>query len=170
MEHYQPTDPVRVPPNHPEAERSVLGSMLRTNSAAMLAMELLAEEDFYDPANREIFAAMTTLAASGRAIDIVTLDDELTRRGKLDAVGGSTYLIELSAGVPSAANVQAYISIVDEKSTLRKLIAASESILAECYAGNEETKDILENAEKSIYDITLHLWVRSIPTMQSLPR
>ena len=98
---------VRTPPNHPEAERSVLGALLRSNSAAMLAMELLVAEDFYDPANREIFAAMVTLAASGRAIDIVTLDDELTRRGKLDAVGGSTYLVELSAGVPSAANVQA---------------------------------------------------------------
>ena len=155
MEQYQPSMSVRTPPNHPEAERSVLGAMLRSNSAAMLAMELLVAEDFYDPANREIFAAMVTLAASGRAIDIVTLDDELTRRGKLDAVGGSTYLVELSAGVPSAANVQAYISIVDEKSTLRKLIAASESILQECYAAQEETQDILEAAEKSIYDITM---------------
>lgn len=155
MEQYQPSVSVRTPPNHPEAERSVLGAMLRSNSAAMLAMELLVAEDFYDPANREIFAAMVTLAASGRAIDIVTLDDELTRRGKLDAVGGSAYLVDLSAGVPSAANVQAYISIVDEKSTLRKLIAASESILAECYAAQEETQDILEAAEKSIYDITM---------------
>ena len=155
MEQYQPSMSVRTPPNHPEAERSVLGAILRSNSAAMLAMELLVAEDFYDPANREIFAAMVTLAASGRAIDIVTLDDELTRRGKLDAVGGSTYLVELSAGVPSAANVQAYISIVDEKSTLRKLIAASESILTECYAAQEETQDILEAAEKSIYDITM---------------
>lgn len=155
MEQYQPTISVRTPPNHPEAERSVLGAMLRSNSAAMLAMELLVAEDFYDPANREIFAAMVTLAASGRAIDIVTLDDELTRRGKLDAVGGSAYLVELSTGVPSAANVQAYISIVDEKSTLRKLIAASESILAECYSAQEETRDILEAAEKSIYDITM---------------
>ncbi len=166
MEHYQPTDPVRVPPNHPEAERSVLGSMLRSANAANLAMELLIAEDFYDPANREIFAAMTTLAASGRAIDIVTLDDELTRRGKLDAVGGSAYLIELSTGVPSAANVQAYISIVDEKSTLRKLIAASESILSECYAGEEETQDILENAEKSIYDITMRKGGQELQAIQ----
>jgi len=166
MEHYQPTDSIRVPPNHPEAERSVLGAMLRSSSAAMLAMELLIAEDFYDPANREIFAAMTTLAASGRAIDMVTLDNELTRRGKLDAVGGSTYLIELSAGVPSASNVQAYISIVDEKSTLRKLIAASESILAECYAGEEETQDILENAEKSIYDITMRKGGQELQAIQ----
>ena len=98
---------------------------------------------------------MCALAASGRAIDFVTLDEELTRRGKLDGVGGSAYLVELSANVPSTANVGAYIRIVDEKSTLRKLIAASESILKDCYSAQEETGDILEGAEKAIYDITM---------------
>ena len=98
---------------------------------------------------------MCALAASGRAIDFVTLDEELTRRGKLDGVGGSAYLVELSVNVPSTANVGAYIRIVDEKSTLRKLIAASESILKDCYSAQEETGDILEGAEKAIYDITM---------------
>lgn len=152
MEQYQPA---RIPPNQPEAERSVLGAMLRSSEASLLAIEALKAEDFYDPANREIFSAMCALAASGRAIDFVTLDEELTRRGKLDGVGGSAYLVELSANVPSTANVGAYIRIVDEKSTLRKLIAASESILKDCYSAQEETGDILEGAEKAIYDITM---------------
>ena len=152
MEQYQPA---RIPPNQPEAERSVLGAMLRSSEASLLAIEALKAEDFYDPANREIFSAMCALAASGRAIDFVTLDEELTRRGKLDGVGGSAYLVELSANVPSTANVGAYIRIVDEKSTLRKLIAASESILKNCYSAQEETGDILEGAEKAIYDITM---------------
>ena len=152
MEQYQPA---RVPPNQPEAERSVLGAMLRSSEASLLAIEALKAEDFYDPANREIFSAMCALAASGRAIDFVTLDEELTRRGMLDGVGGSAYLVELSANVPSTANVGAYIRIVDEKSTLRKLIAASESILKDCYSAQEETGDILEGAEKAIYDITM---------------
>ena len=152
MEQYQPA---RVPPNQPEAERSVLGAMLRSSEASLLAIEALKAEDFYDSANREIFSAMCALAASGRAIDFVTLDEELTRRGKLDGVGGSAYLVELSANVPSTANVGAYIRIVDEKSTLRKLIAASESILKDCYSAQEETGDILEGAEKAIYDITM---------------
>lgn len=152
MEQYQPA---RVPPNQPEAERSVLGAMLRSSEASLLAIEALKAEDFYDPANREIFSAMCALAASGRAIDFVTLDEELTRRGKLDGVGGSAYLVELSANVPSTANVGAYIRIVDEKSTLRRLIAASESILKDCYSAQEETGDILEGAEKAIYDITM---------------
>lgn len=156
MEQYTPqADTVRVPPNHPESERSVLGAMLRAREAALLAIESLTPDDFYDPANREVFSAMLSMAMSSKAIDLVTLDEELSRRGKLDAVGGAAYLIELSRSVPSAANIQAYIRIVDEKSTLRKLIAASEKILHDVYAYEEETQDILEGAEKAIYDITM---------------
>ncbi len=148
-------DGVRVPPNHPESERGVLGAMLRSREAALLAIETLQPQDFYDPANREVYSAMLAMASASRAIDLVTLDEELTRRGKLEAIGGAAYLIELSRSVPSAANARAYIRIVDEKSTLRKLIAASEKIAEACYAGQEETQAILEQAEKSIYDITM---------------
>jgi replicative DNA helicase len=145
----------RIPPNHPESERSVLGAMLRSGEAALLAIESLAASDFYDPANREIFQAMVAISASNRPIDIVTLDDQLSKKGRLDAVGGTGYLIELSTGVPSAANASAYIKIVDERSTLRKLIQAAESILGQCYAAQLETGEILEMAEKLIYDITM---------------
>ena len=156
MEQYIPSsDAVRTPPNHPVSERSVLGAMLRSRSAAQLALESLRPDDFYDPANREIFAAMQTIAGESRPIDLVTLDAEMTRRGRLDAVGGAAYLIELSQGVPSSANVQAYIRIVDEKATLRRLIAAAERILQDCYAGEKENAEILEEAEKAIYDITM---------------
>ena len=156
MEQYSlPQEGVRVPPNHPESEKSVLGAMLRSREAALLAIETLSPDDFYDPANREVYSAMLSMATASREIDLVTLDEELTRRGKLEAIGGAAYLVELSRSVPSAVNVQAYIRIVDEKSTLRKLIAASENILKECYAAEEETQDILESAEKSIYDITM---------------
>lgn len=156
MEQYNlPQEGVRIPPNHPESEKSVLGAMIRSREAALLAIETLSPDDFYDPANREVYFAMLSMATASREIDLVTLDEELTRRGKLDAIGGAAYLVELSRSVPSAVNVQAYIRIVDEKSTLRKLIAASENILKECYAAEEETQDILESAEKSIYDITM---------------
>ena len=155
MEQYTPQpDGVRTPPNHLESERSVLGAMIRSREAALLAIETLQPEDFYDPANREVYSAMQTMAMASRSIDLVTLDEELTRRGKLEAVGGAAYLVELSRSVPSAANARAYIRIVDEKSTLRKLIAASEKILQACYAEEEETQAVLEEAEKAIYDIT----------------
>ena len=145
----------RVLPNHPESERSVLGAMLRSNEAALLAFESLAEEDFYDPANREVYSAMRALSEAGRAIDLVTLDAELDRRGKLEAVGGAQYLIGLARAVPSATNVRAYIRIVDEKSTLRKLIRAAEGIVNLSYDGEQETRDILETAERAIYDIAM---------------
>ncbi len=150
MEQYNPQpDMARTPPNHPESERSVLGAMIRSRQATQLAVERLNPADFFDPANREIFAAMKDMANESRPVDLVTLDAELTRRGRLDAVGGAAYLVELSQGVPSAANVQAYIRIVDEKATLRRLIAAADQIL------KEENQEILEGAEKVIYDITM---------------
>ena len=154
MESYIP-DGVRTPPNHPASERSVLGAMLRSRNAAQIAVESLRPDDFYDPANREIFAAMQALADDSRPIDLVTLDEEMTRRGRLDAVGGTAYLIELSQYVPSSSNVEAYIKIVDQKATLRRLIAATESIMQDSYAGEKENAEILESAEKAIYDITM---------------
>ena len=152
MEQYNPQpDMARTPPNHPESERSVLGAMIRSRQATQLAVERLNPADFFDPANREIFAAMKDMANESRPVDLVTLDAELTRRGRLDAVGGAAYLVELSQGVPSAANVQAYIRIVDEKATLRRLIAAADQILKESYTGQKENQEILEGAEKVIY-------------------
>ncbi len=148
-------DAARTPPNHLESERGVLGSMLRSGEAALLAFESLTDDDFYDPANREVFSAMRALSESGRGIDLVTLDAELDRRGKLAMVGGAQYLIELTRAVPSASNIQAYMRVVDEKSTLRKLIRAAEEILRQGYAEELETRDILETAERLIYDIAM---------------
>ena len=145
----------RIPPNHLEAERAVLGSMLRSAEAVMLAQESLQSDDFYDAANAELFSAMLAIAANGRPVDLVTLDEELRRRGRLDALGGIDALVELSRSVPSAANVNAYIHIVDSRSTLRKLIRACDAISEECYAQRDETEEVLERAEKRIYDIAM---------------
>ena len=145
----------RVPPHHLEAERSVLGAMLQSSEAVMLAQESLVPDDFYDPAHREIFDAMMNLSSHARPVDLVTLDEELTRRGSLDGVGGLDYLIALSQFVPTTANAGAYIRIIDEKSTLRRLISASQDISQASYADEEETADILAEAEKKIYDITM---------------
>ena len=145
----------RIPPHHVDAERSVLGSMLLAHEAVLLAQELLDAEDFYDPAHKEIFAAMCHLANQSRRIDLVTVDEELSRRGRLEGVGGLNYLLDLSRFVPSAANVAAYVRIVDEKSTLRRLIAASGQITQMSYTGDRETTDILAASEKLIYDISM---------------
>jgi replicative DNA helicase len=129
--------------------------MLLAHEAVLLSQELLDADDFYDPAHKEIFAAMCHLANQSKRIDLVTLDEELSRRGRLEGVGGLNYLLDLSRFVPSAANVAAYVRIVDEKSTLRRLISASGQISQMSYTGDRETTDILAASEKLIYDISM---------------
>ena len=146
---------MRVPPNNQDAERSVLGCMMQDREALGLAFEVLVADDFYQPANREIFDAMHTLNTQGMPVDLVTLDDELSRRGTLEGVGGTNYLIELSQFVPSTVNAKAYVQIVDEKSTLRRMIKATGDISQACYAQTEQVSDILGAAEKSIFDIIM---------------
>ena len=142
-------------PHQLDAEKSVIGALLKSPEAVMLAQETLKEDDFFDPTLRELFGAIMYLAGMSRPVDIVTLSQEMDRRGRLEAIGGTAYLVELVRGVPAASNAGAYMAIVDEKSTLRKLISAAQSISKSCYAGEMETSDILALSEKLIYDITM---------------
>lgn len=144
----------RLPPHHTDAEKSVLGSMLISDKAAMAAMEELKSEDFYDPAHREIFSAMCRAAGSGKKIDVVVVDEMLGREGKLEGVGGFQYLMELNRFVPSAANVQAYIRIVDEKATLRRLMEAGGEI-SKLAGSGMDTAEVLARSEKMVYDISM---------------
>jgi len=146
---------MRVPPNNADAERSVLGCMMQDREALSMAFELLTADDFYQPANREIFDAMHQLNTQGMPIDLVTVDDELTRRGTLEGVGGTNYLVELSQSTPSTVNARAYVQIVDEKATLRRMIKATGDISAACYQQADSVSDILGTAEKSIFDIIM---------------
>lgn len=134
----------------------------------MLAQERLNEDDFYDPVCRTLFTAMVHLAAQSKSVDIVTLSEELNRRGQLENVGGTLYLAEIAQSVPAARNVEDYIKIVDEKSTLRKLIKAGEGIAKDCYAAEKEMPDILADAEKSIYDITMRKGGEQLKPIQPL--
>ena len=145
----------RMMPHSVEAERSLLGCMLLNQEAAYLARESLTAEDFYVSSHKEIYSAMLNLQASRKPIDLVTLVDEITRRGTLEGVGGVTYLTELSRYVPTTANAAAYIKIVQEKSVLRRLIEACTKIVQECYGGRMENEQILEMSEKMIYNISM---------------
>lgn len=145
----------RVMPHSVEAERSLLGCMLLSQDAAYLAREVLTAQDFYVSSHKEIYGAMVGLQASRKPIDLVTLVDELNRRGTLEGVGGAAYLVELSRYVPSTANASAYAKIIQEKSLLRKLIDASTKIAQECYSGRLETEEILQMSEKLIYNIAM---------------
>lgn len=139
---------------HIESERSVLGAMLKSSTATGTAIDRLRPDDFADPANREIFDAMLTLALSSRKIDLTTLDAELARRGKLEGVGGGAYLVELARAVPSAANVGAYIETVLQKARLREVMKIAEAINRRAQADGAEADKIIEQIESACWDIT----------------
>ena len=144
-----------IPPHSTEAERSVLGAMLQSSAAVSSAVEMLAKDDFYVPAHKEIFDAAKAVSDRHSAVDLVTVNAELGSRGTLDGIGGIAYLVELTQFVPTAVNVKDYIHIVSEKSTLRRLIAASQEISQASYAQEQELPQVLSMAEKKIFDIVM---------------
>ncbi len=140
-------------PHNLEAERTVLGAILIENEAFHNASEILTESDFYRDAHRKIFARMCGLSERGDAIDLVTLKEELTRAGDLEPAGGVAYLSSLVEGVPRATNVPYYSRIVKDKSVLRNLISAANRISRAAFDQPEETQSVLDEAEKSIFEI-----------------
>ena len=144
-----------IPPHSTDAERSVLGAMLQDSGAVSAAVEMLSGDDFYTPAHKEIFDAARQLTLSNMAVDLVTMNAELSRRGTLPGVGGIEYLIELTQFVPTTANVRYYIRIVSEKSILRRLIQASGEISHAAYAQEQELPEVLGLSEKLIFDIAM---------------
>jgi replicative DNA helicase len=143
----------RALPHSLEAERTVLGAILIENEAFHNASEVLTEKDFYRDAHRRIFQRMAALSARGDAIDLVTLREELSRSGDLEPSGGVSYLTSLLEGVPRATNVPYYSRIVKDKSVLRNLIAAANRISQSCFGDVEETQVVLDEAERTIFDI-----------------
>ena len=142
-----------IPPHDIEAEQAVLGSMLVDKEAVVVAIEYLKEEDFYRKDNETIYSAMLELYSQGKPIDVLTVKDVLTSRQMLEAVGGIEYLSTIASSVYTTANIEMYAKIVEEKSILRKLIKSSNEILKLGYDAKEDVEDILDQAEKKIFDI-----------------
>ena len=86
----------RVPPHSDDAEKSLLGAMMLSREAVMMAVETLQSDDFYSAVNKALFEAMCALYAAGRPVDLVTMTDELNRRGMMEGIGGAAYLVTLS--------------------------------------------------------------------------
>lgn len=143
----------KVPPHDEDAEQAVLGSMLTDNDAVMVAVEVLKEDAFYREDNKIIYQAILNLYSKSEPIDIITLKDELESMGKFEQVGGFEYLASLPDKVPTTANVQKYIKIVEEKSVLRNLIKTANEIIELGYNPTEDVEDIMDGAEKKIFDI-----------------
>ena len=143
----------KVPPHDLEAEQAIIGSMLTDRDAVISAIEILKEEDFYREDNKAIYTAILNLYNRAEPIDIITVKSELESMGKFEQVGGLEYLAELPEKVPTTANAMKYIKIVEEKSTLRRLIKTANEIIELGYDPTEDVEDIMDGAEKKIFDI-----------------
>ena len=147
-------DNTRIPPHSVEAEQSVLGSILLDKDAMISVSETLIPEDFYKEAHRVIYECMLKLYNNQSEIDLITLADELRDQGYLDDIGGIAYITSLSTIVPTTSNIKYYINIVKEKSISRQLISAANDIINLGYDSSTKVEDVLENAEKKIFDIS----------------
>ena len=144
----------RIPPQHVEAEQAVLGAMLLSHDAVIVAMEKLQSQDFYRDVHRIIFEAMEHLHRENKEIDVITLPDELKRMKKLDDVGGLEYVLNLPNLVGSAANIEYYANIVAEKALARNLISTCTELTTEAYDGQKETEALLDDAERRILQLS----------------
>ena len=141
-------------PHSSEAERAVLGAVLLDNALFDQTSEILTTGDFYLEGHRSIFSTMERLSSDSRAIDSLTLREELQKENTLEVVGGVAYIASLLDGVPRVSSVEHYARIVKEKSLLRKLIHSANEILLRGISNEEDPLELLERAEKSIFDIS----------------
>ncbi|MDQ6421917.1 replicative DNA helicase [Paenibacillus sp. LHD-117] len=144
----------RVPPQNMEAEQAVIGAILIQPEALITAMERVRSEDFYSSSHGRIYEAMIELGENNQPVDLVTLTAHLQDQGLLEEIGGVSYLAKLANAVPTAANVDYYAQIVEEKSMLRRLIRTATNIVSDGYANAEDVGVLLSDAEKKILEIS----------------
>ncbi|WML42456.1 replicative DNA helicase [Neobacillus sp. PS3-40] len=144
----------RLPPQNIEAEQAVLGAIFLEPSSLTLASEILIPEDFYRAAHQKIFNVMLKLNDHGKAVDLITVTEELAATKLLEDTGGVSYLSELAGSVPTAANIEYYARIVEEKSLLRRLIRTATGIAQDGYTREDEVEALLGEAEKNILAVS----------------
>jgi replicative DNA helicase len=164
------TEPQRdkIPPQNIEAEQSVLGAILLDNDALHEAVELLQPDDFYRDAHRKIYQAMTELYTRNEPVDLITLNNYLKGKGDLDDVGGVQYLSSLASFVPTSANVKYHSRIVREKALVRNLLHSVTDIAKNVYDNDLDTDELIDYAEKKIFDLSDKKIKTSFFTMKEL--
>lgn len=143
----------KIPPHNVEAEKSVIGSMIMDEDAVVAASEILTEEDFYGRQYGTLFKAMLQLYTSGKAVDLVTLQNKLKEMDVPPELTSVEFLKDIMSQVFTSANVRHYAGIVKEKATLRKLIKINEEIANKCYLEKDSVATIMELAERKIFNI-----------------
>jgi replicative DNA helicase len=143
-------------PSNVDAERSLLGSVFVNNENYYRIVEFLRPEDFYLDAHRVIFKSMLSLMENSRAIDLITLQDDLLRNSSLESAGGIGYLSGLMDGIPHLLNIEHYIEIIRDRALLRQMISASSKMMADCFDQAETAEAILDKAEQSLFNLSEH--------------
>ncbi|WP_435018374.1 replicative DNA helicase [Tundrisphaera sp. TA3] len=143
----------RLPPQNLEAEVGVLGSILLDNDALHEVIPILKVEDFYRDSHQIIYRSVRELYDLGKAVDAITLIEELTRKGSLSAIGGHEAIHQILNDVPHAANAKYYAQIVRQKAVSRELIEGANQILRDGYSNNYTADELLESAERKIFAI-----------------
>lgn len=144
----------KIPPQNLEAEMAVLGCMLIDENALSVASEILNRDSFYKDVHRRIFDAIINLYNANKAVDLITLTDELKKAGTLDDLGGASVLTGLVNVVPTSANIHHYAGIVKDKNILRTLITNATKIVAMCYGAEGDIADVVDTAEKFIFEVS----------------
>lgn len=158
----------KIPPQNIEAEQCVLGGVLLENEAINNVLEILVPEDLYRESHRKIFTAMIALFEKSEPIDLITLTNILKSRNQLDDVGGGAYLSSLVDSIPTAANISYYVKIIKEKALLRGLITTATEIITRGYEDEEDVADLLDQAERSIFQISENQIKPSFYSMKSI--
>ncbi len=143
----------RIPPHNVEAERAVIGSMIMDADAILAAMEMLSADDFYQGQYGIIFDALTEMYKSGIGADLVTLQDKLREKEVPPELSSVEFIGGLIGSVPTSANIRHYAAIVHDKAMLRRLIQVTERISNNCYMDRQPAGDILDEAEKNVFDV-----------------
>ena len=143
----------RLPPQNIEAEKSVLGAMMMSSEAVVAALEILTKEDFYETRYGLVFDAFRELNEAGRPIDPVTLQEKLREMDAPEEIRDLDFIRNLLTSVPTSANIRHYAEIVRDKALLRRMIKTTDEISAKCYEGHEETADIMDEAEKAMFQV-----------------
>ncbi|MCX5712360.1 MAG: replicative DNA helicase [Candidatus Omnitrophica bacterium] len=144
----------KLPPQNLEAEMAVLGSMLLDEDAVSIAIESLDSGYFYKDTHQKVFEAIVELYSKNKAVDFITLTDELRRKGLLENVGGASFISGLANAVPTSANVSHYVNIVKGKYILRTLISNATKIVGQCYESEDNIDAVLDESERLIFEVS----------------
>ncbi|MFC1895255.1 replicative DNA helicase [Thermodesulfobacteriota bacterium] len=158
----------KLPPQNIEAEASILSAVLIENQTLLKVIEILSPEDFYREGHRKIYRAMLDLFQRDEPADLITLSNMLREQGELEAVGGAAYLAHLVDAVPMAINAPYYARIVRDKAVLRGLIAKATEIANRCYEGGGDADEIVDFAQRSIFDVTEQKVKSAFSSLESL--